>query len=163
MVRATFLEKSSYFNRESRLIRLLFAYSIFKNIEILSGQEVVQIKPNLVWSIPRVGRFWDEKMVRATFLEKSSYFNRESRLIRLLFAYSIFKNIEILSGQGCVQIKPDSAWSITSVIRMLNKKNFWYSLPRKKVSISYETFWISRKRNFKNRSFSSGHGVVQIK
>ena len=102
-------------------------------------------------------------MFRLTFIEKSSCFHQEYRLIRLLFAYSIFKNIEILSGQGCVQIKPNSAWSITSVIRMWNKKNFWYSLPRKKVSISNETFWISQKRNFKNRSFSSGQGVVQIK
>ena len=41
------LEKSSYFNRKYRLFRLLFAYSIFKNLEILSGQGVVQIKPNL--------------------------------------------------------------------------------------------------------------------
>ena len=57
-------------------------------------------------------------MVRATFLEKSSYFNRESRLIRLLFAYSIFENIEILSSQGVVQMKQNSAWSITSVIKM---------------------------------------------
>ena len=37
-------------------IRLLFAYSIFKNIEILSGQEVVQIEPNSVWSITFVPR-----------------------------------------------------------------------------------------------------------
>ena len=34
----------------------LFAYSIFKNIEILSDQGVVQIEPNLVWSIPCVPR-----------------------------------------------------------------------------------------------------------
>ena len=34
----------------------LFAYSIFKNIEISSGQGVVQIEPNLVWSIPCVSR-----------------------------------------------------------------------------------------------------------
>ena len=32
----------------------LFAYSIFKNIEFSSGQGVVQIKRNLVWSIPWV-------------------------------------------------------------------------------------------------------------
>ena len=38
-------KKSSYFNRKYRLNRLLFAYSIFKNTEILSGQRVVQIKP----------------------------------------------------------------------------------------------------------------------
>ena len=34
-------------------------------------------------------------------LEKSSYFNRKYPVIRLLY---IFKNIEILSGQGVVQI-----------------------------------------------------------
>ena len=28
----------------------------FENRSFLSGQAVVQIKPNLVWSIPRVGR-----------------------------------------------------------------------------------------------------------
>ena len=33
-----------------------FGYSIFKNIEILSGQGVVQIEPNSVWSIPCVHR-----------------------------------------------------------------------------------------------------------
>ena len=34
----------------------LFAYSILKNIEILSDQGVVQIEANSVWSIPFVGR-----------------------------------------------------------------------------------------------------------
>ena len=33
-----------------------FQISNFKNRSFLSGQEVVQIKPNLVWSIPGVGR-----------------------------------------------------------------------------------------------------------
>ena len=50
------LEKSSYFNRKYRLIRLLFAYSIFKNIEFLPDQAVVQIEPNSVLSIPCVPR-----------------------------------------------------------------------------------------------------------
>ena len=50
------LGKKFVFQRKYRLIRLLFAYSIFKNIEISSGQGVVQIKPNSVWSIPRVCR-----------------------------------------------------------------------------------------------------------
>ena len=129
MVRATFLEKSSYFNRESRLIRLLFAYSIFKNIEILSGQGCVQIKPNSAWSIISVIGMQNKKNFGVACLRKKLVFhtelfeflekgNRESRLIRLLFAYSIFKNIEILSGQGCVQIKPNSAWSITNLIRL---------------------------------------------
>ena len=34
----------------------LFAYSIFKNREILSGQGVVQMEPNSVWSILRLFR-----------------------------------------------------------------------------------------------------------
>ena len=34
----------------------LFAYSIFKNIEILLGQGVVQIEPNCILSIPWVPR-----------------------------------------------------------------------------------------------------------
>ena len=46
------LEKSSFCNRKYRLVRLLYAYSFFKNIEVLSGQGVVQIEPNSVWSIP---------------------------------------------------------------------------------------------------------------
>ena len=50
------LEKSLYFNRKYRLIRFLFAYSIFKNIEILPDQAVVQIEPNSVLSIPCVPR-----------------------------------------------------------------------------------------------------------
>ena len=79
-----------------------------------------------------------------------------------LFAYSILKNIEVSSGQGVVQIQPYSVWSITSVIRVQNKKNFWYSLPRKKVRFSYGNLRISRITNFENRSFSLGQEVIQI-
>ena len=39
----------------------LFGYSIFKNIEILSGQRIVQIKANMVWSIPCVPRAESKK------------------------------------------------------------------------------------------------------
>ena len=35
-----------------------------------------------------------------------------------LFAYSIFINIEVSSGQGVVQIEPNSVWSIPSVCRV---------------------------------------------
>ena len=48
------LGKKFVFHSENIDIRLLFAYFIFKNIEILSGQGVVLIKPNLVCSIPCV-------------------------------------------------------------------------------------------------------------
>ena len=59
-----------------------------------------------------------KRMVRLTFWEKSPYFNRKYRLIRSLFAYSIFKNIETLLGQGVVQIRPILVWSITSAVRV---------------------------------------------
>ena len=59
-----------------------------------------------------------ERVFGIACLGKKFVFNRKYRLIRLLFAYSIFKNIEISSGQGVVQIEPNSAWSIPSVCRV---------------------------------------------
>ena len=50
------LEKSSCFNRKYRFFRLLFAYFVLKNIELSSGQGVVQSEPKPVWSIPWVPR-----------------------------------------------------------------------------------------------------------
>ena len=58
-----------------------------------------------------------KRMARLTFLEKNSSFNRKNQLVRLLFAYSIFKKKEILLGQGVVQFKPKLAWSISCVLR----------------------------------------------
>ena len=64
----------------------LFAYSIFKNIEVLSGQGVVQIKPNSVSSIPWVSRVKTGEFFGIACLEKSSYFIRKYRFTRLLYA-----------------------------------------------------------------------------
>ena len=41
-------------------------------------------------------------------------------------------------------------------------KSFRYSLSRKKGSFSYKNLRILQLTNFKNRSFSSDQGVVQI-
>ena len=41
--------------------------------------------------------------------------------------------------------------------------NFWYSLPRKKVSFSYGNLRLFQISNFKNKSFLTGQEVVQIK
>ena len=41
------------------------------------------------------------------------------------------------------------------------KKNGPPNLPRKKVSFSYGNLLLFQINNFKNRSFSSGQGVVQ--
>ena len=51
---------------------------------------------------------------------------------------------------------------IPCVPRVENTKKFCYSLSRKKVSCSYGNLRISQLANFKNRSFSSGQGIVQI-
>ena len=79
----------------------LFAYSIFKNIEILSDQGVVQIVTKLGMEYPTcIQSLKQKKFLLQLAQEKSSFFNRSIDL----FAYSIFKNIEILSDQGVVQI-----------------------------------------------------------
>ena len=46
-------------------------------------------------------------------------------------------------------------------LKRITKRNFCYSFSRKKVRFSYGNLRISRITNFKNRSFSSGQGVVQ--
>ena len=61
-------------------------------------------------------------LAQITFLEKSLYFIRKCRirLIRLFY----FQNYRILSGQGIVQIKPNSVWSIPWA-PSLKKEEFW--------------------------------------
>ena len=66
-----------------------------------------------------------------------------------LFQISNFKNRSFLSGQEAVQFKPNLIWSIPGVGRLWDKKNFWYGLPRKKVSFSYVNFRLIRIINFK--------------
>ena len=63
----------------------LFAYSIFKNIEILSNQGVVPNSTKLIYQT--TGNVWAamQKKVHITFLEKKLYFNRNYRLIRLFY------------------------------------------------------------------------------
>ena len=71
-------------------------------------------------------------MIRLKFLEKKVKVRISIGNIDF-FAYSIFKNIEISWGQGVVQIKANSVLSITNVIKVLNEKNCWHCLPRKKL------------------------------
>ena len=95
----------------------LFGYSIFKNIEIYWVKELSKTNQTR----QGVSHVYLERKEKRIFgiacLERSSYFNQKYRLIRLLYAYSIFKNIEILSGQGVLQIEPNSQWSIPCVPR----------------------------------------------
>ena len=59
-------------------------------------------------------------------------------------------------------MEPNSVWIMTSVIRVQNKRNFCYSLRRKKVRFSYGNLRISRITNLKNRSFSYGQKLHEI-
>ena len=131
----------------------------FENRSFSSGQGVVQITPNSVWSIPWVPRVQNRKNFWYSLPRKKVIFSYGNLRISRI---TNFENRSISSGQGVVQIKPNSEWGIPWVRRMQNRKNFWYSLPRKKVRFSYGNLRISRITNFENRSFSSGQGVVQI-
>ena len=71
----------------------------FKNRSFSWGQGLVQIAPNSAWSIPCVPRALNEK---------NFWYSLSRKKFRIsignidLFAYSIFKNIEISSSQGVV-------------------------------------------------------------
>ena len=129
---------------------LLFQINNFKNRSFLSGQGVVQNEPNSVWSIPCVvkrrnrSNFWYSLHRKKVSFSYGTFWISRKRN---------FKNRSFSSGQAVVQINANPVWSIPCVVKRRNRSNFWYSLHRKKVSFSYGTFWISRKRNFKNRSF----------
>ena len=62
----------------------------------------------------------------------------------------IFKNNSFSSGQGVVQIKPNSVLSITSEMKVKQKELV------EKIGFSYGILRISRKRNFKKRFFFIG-------
>ena len=79
-------------------------------------------------------------------------------LIIRLFYFQKYRNF--IGSRSC---SGNWVWSIPSICRVSDKKNFCYSLPRKKVSFSYGNLRISQITNVKNRSFLSGQGVVQIK
>ena len=102
-----------------------------------------------------------KRKVHLTFLEKKFVFQSELATYSLIIAYSIFKSLEFLLGEGFVQIRPNSAWSITNAVKAWNKKNFRYSLPRKKDSFPYANLRTSRLANFNYRSFWLGQDVIQ--
>ena len=92
------MEYQTYFHGVSN-VKLVFHTEIFEflkkrilKIGLFLGQEVLQIKPNLVWSILRVGRLWDKKNGPPNFHRKKvriSIGNID------FFAFYIFKQIEI--------------------------------------------------------------------
>ena len=108
------LQKRSFFNRKFRLIRLFY----FQKYRTFIGSRSCPKGTKLGMECPMCTQSVKEKKIGIVCLGKSSYFNRKFRLTRLSYAYSIFKNIEFLSGQGVVQIEPNSLWSITCAPRV---------------------------------------------
>ena len=92
MVRVTFLEKSLYFIRKCRLIRLSNQTRYGESHGHLNS------KTRRIFAIACLGK----KFVFQS--EISTY----SNIIRLFY----FEKYSILSGQEVVQIKPNSVWSI---------------------------------------------------
>ena len=135
----------------------------FKIRSFWSGQGVVQIKLNLGWSIPCVGKLYEKRTFCYSLPRKEVSFQYGN------FWISRIMNLEKGSfwpGQGVVQIEANLVWSIPCVAIVYDKTIFWYSLARKKLVFHTEiceNFWISRITNFENRSFWPGQGVVQIK
>ena len=109
-----------------------------------------------------------KRMVRLTFLRKKFVFQLEisTYLLDLIFAIaclrkklgfhteycdhfeylllSNFGNRSFLLGHRVVQIERNLVWSFPRVGRLWDKKNFWYSLPRKKVSFPYGNFLLDQ-------------------
>ena len=79
------------------------------------------------------------RMVRLTFLEKMFVFQSEISNYSLIIAYSIFKKIEYFLGQGGAQIRPNSAWSITSAVRAKTKRFFGIACLGKNLVFYTET------------------------
>ena len=73
------------------------------------------MEPNSVSSIPWVTRLLNKNIFWNGLPRKKVSFSIGNFE---LFAYSIFKNIEISSGQGVVQIEPNSVSSIPWVTRL---------------------------------------------
>ena len=136
----------------------LFAYSIFKNIEILLGQRVVQSGPNWFPRLPVLFKLLCKKNGPPNFPRKKVRFSIGNID---LFAYSIFKNIEILSGQWVVQSGPNWFPRLPVLFKLLCKKNGPPNFPRKKVRFSIGNIDLFAYSIFKNIEILSGQWVVQ--
>ena len=74
------------------------------------------------------------------------------------FEYLILNNFENGSfwlGHRVDQMEPILVETIPKVGRLWDRKNFWYSLPRKEVSFSCGNVHLFQISNFKKRSFEN--------
>ena len=70
----------------------------FKNTSFLLGQEVVQIKLNLVWNIPKVGRLWDKSNGPPNFSRKKFVFQSE---ISTFWFFYFQKHRTFIGSRSC--------------------------------------------------------------
>ena len=127
---------------------------MFKIIEILSCQGVVQSEPHVVWIITIVINVQSKKCFLYSLPRKKISFSYGN--LRL-FQTSNFKNRSFLSGQEVVQIKPNLVWSILRVDRLCNKKFGPPNFSRKNLifqseistySLIIRLFYFQKYRNF---------------
>ena len=83
-----FLEKNFVFQSEISTYSLI---QFSKNSEILSDKELFKLNQIDIPDYQYYVGCNAKRMVRLTFIEKSSYFNRKSRLIRLFYFQKIVK------------------------------------------------------------------------
>ena len=74
-----------------------------------------------------------------------------------------FQKLIFFNESRRVSIQPNSVWNKSRVPKIYNEENLCYSLSGKKVRFSNRNLRNSRLTNFKNRSFSSDEGFIQIK
>ena len=134
MVRLTFLEKK--FDRKYRLIQ-----EFFKSHQTRCGVSHVYLecKTKRIFAIACLGKQLGFHTEYCDYFECSIFNN--------------FENASFWLGLRVYQIKPNLVWPTSTVGRLWNKKNFWYSLLRKKVSFSFGNVRLFQISNFKNRSF----------
>ena len=111
-----FVGKSLHFIRKFAIISNKLRLLKFKKSSSSPGQRIVRIDPNSVRSIPYVPRVQNKKNAVAC-LGKSCVFIPKFPDV----AKKIFKNMSFSSGQGVVQLKPNSVRSIPCVARILKK------------------------------------------
>ena len=123
------------------------------------GSGVLQIKPNLVWSIIRVGRRWyKKKLCYSLLLKKAIFLYGNLRVPQI----TNFKNRSFASEQELSKSN-STPYGVLAVYLKSKTKKICYRLPGEKVSFSYGELPIFQKSDCKNKSFWLGPGVLQIK
>ena len=148
---AACLEKSSYFNRKYRLIRLLYAYSIFRKIQKFYRVKELSKSNQTRYGVSHV--YLERKTKRIfgiAYLQKSSFFNRKFRLLRL-FYFQKYRNF--IGTRNCPN-RTKLAMEYTMCTQSVKRKEFSVQLLYKKRSFFNRKFRLLRLFYFqKYRNF----------